>query len=217
MTNKKVVKIKIRLTEEMLGSQPSDEEIFRKFIASKAPDATGIEDEVEKLGVDEVVEKGKTIFPKDETGNPLLLSHQVKGFCKAAWKALWKIKGTKSSGLKAGVSKIDRGLFVKAEDGSKFIPFACEKDTDLQRPLRAETAQGPRVSLACSERIKAGAEATFFIEIIDDTLEAPLREWMAYGQYSGLGQWRNSGRGTFEVLSYETEEKPMFPELEEAS
>ena len=200
----KIAKVTIKMLDEILGSQPSNEEIYRKFIASKAPDAESVEDEVPKLGADEVAEKGKTIFLKNEDGTPLLLSHQVRGFFKNAWRKCSKVPKTKSSAVKAGVSKIDGLVFVDAEDGSKFIPFKnYTVTTDCERPLRADTAQGPRVSLACSERLEAGAEATFVVRIMDDSLEPVVQEWLAYGQFSGLGQWRNSGRGKFEVISYE--------------
>jgi len=209
----KNVNIRIKFLEEMLGTSPADPEVYRKFIGSKSPDAASVEEEVEALGVDAVIEKGRTVFPKDKDGDPVILDYQVKGFCKAAWQALNKIgskKPTESSKLKAGLSKIDRTLhvyprFIKIENAGEI--------QNCERPLRANTAQGPRVSLASSDMIREGAEAAFTVKLLDDNMEKALREWMAYGQYSGLGQWRNSGKGRFEVLSYEVEEAELFPEL----
>ena len=57
----------VRLTfiDEILGTASSDPEIHRSYIASKGPDAVTIEEELETLTVDEVTEKGMTIFSKD--------------------------------------------------------------------------------------------------------------------------------------------------------
>ena len=51
--------MKVRLTflEPVLGTWPSNENIARDFIASKAPDASTIEDEIAALGADAVAEK----------------------------------------------------------------------------------------------------------------------------------------------------------------
>ena len=34
--------------------------------------------------------------------------------------------------------------------------------------------------------------------LLDDGLEPALREWLDYGRRRGIGQWRNSGKGSFE-------------------
>lgn len=60
----KEIKVKLTFTEPVLGTCPGDPDIYTTFIASKSPDANTLEDEVAAIGVDGVVEKGKTIFPK---------------------------------------------------------------------------------------------------------------------------------------------------------
>jgi hypothetical protein len=57
--------------------------------------------------------------------------------------------------------------------------------------------QGERVSLAMSEQIPAGASVVFDVVCLCDAHEAVVREWLDYGRYSGIGQWRNSGKGRF--------------------
>jgi hypothetical protein len=57
--------------------------------------------------------------------------------------------------------------------------------------------QGERVSLASSEEIPAGAVIEFDITMLEDSLYDAIVEWLDYGRYSGIGQWRNSGRGRF--------------------
>ena len=66
-----------------------------------------------------------------------------------------------------------------------------------ERPLRASTPQGERVALAISEEIPAGATMEFTITCMDEKDLKLVREWLDYGYYRGLGQWRNSGKGRF--------------------
>jgi hypothetical protein len=62
----------------------------------------------------------------------------------------------------------DKWLFVSP----RLIPILRngepikEADGVFQRPLRAETMRGPRVTLACSEKIEAGATASFLIHVL---------------------------------------------------
>ena len=69
----------------------------------------------------------------------------------------------------------------------------------LERPLRAETAQGPRVALAASDSIPAGATFTCTLTVLAEQLltEDLLRELLDYGKYMGFGQWRSGGYGRF--------------------
>lgn len=69
--------------------------------------------------------------------------------------------------------------------------------TGLQRPLRAQTAQGERISLANSEMIPAGATCEFTVKCLLDDHEKTVREWLDYGCFSGMGQWRNASYGRF--------------------
>ena len=43
----KTMKVRLILTEEALGMMPTSKEVHEEFIASKAPDAPSIEEEVE--------------------------------------------------------------------------------------------------------------------------------------------------------------------------
>ena len=188
------MKVRLTLIEPILGTWPANKEIAAEFISSKAPDASTIEDEISALGVDAVVEKGKTIFPKLDDGTPLLYDYQIKGFFKDACGMLSRVKTTESSKLKAYKKIIDGLIFVEP----RTIPFLNYGEVhDCQRPLRAQTAQGERVSLANSEEIDAGATLEFEIICLDESHEKAVREWLNYGQRRGLGQWRNSGKGRF--------------------
>lgn len=71
-----------------------------------------------------------------------------------------------------------------------------------ERPLRASTPQGERVSLAKSETVPEGSTLEFDVTCLDPALEACVLECLDYGRLRGLSQWRNSGKGrfTYEVL-----------------
>lgn len=205
------MKVKITFLEPVLGTWPNNKNIAEEFIASKAPDASTIEDEIAALGVDAVTEKGKTVFPRNEAGEPVLYDYQVKGFFKDACGMLRRVGGKDettgkkraanlSGKLTAYKSVIDGLIFVQP----RMIPITVNGEIhDCQRPLRAQTMQGERVSLANSEEIPEGSTAEFDIVCLDKALEPTVREWLDYGVLRGLGQWRNSGKGRFayEVLS----------------
>lgn len=108
------MRVKLTFLEPVLGTWPSNENIARDFIASKAPDASTIEDEIAALGADAVAEKGKTVFPRT-AGQPILYDYQVKGFFKDACGMLARVKSKKSSALKV-YKKIIGGLKRKGLD-----------------------------------------------------------------------------------------------------
>jgi hypothetical protein len=69
----------------------------------------------------------------------------------------------------------------------------------LERPLRAQTAQGERVALARSDTAPAGTTMSFDIMVLGkDVSKKILDEWLTYGQFRGLGQWRSASWGRFE-------------------
>lgn len=194
----KEMKVRITFTEPLLGTRPADPELHTRFVASKAPDHRTMEQEVADLGAEEVEERGKTVFPRLEDGTPYIYDYQIKGFLKEAGKALRKVSGTKSSKLKAYRQEIDNLIFV----GPRRIPLWMPIDLDLtatdnQRPLRASTPQGERVALAHSEEAPAGTyiECTFSC-MVDSDLDL-VKEWLDYGKWKGMGQWRNASYGRF--------------------
>lgn len=205
----KIMKIKITFLEPVLGTWPGNQNVARDFIASKSPDAATIEDEVAAIGAEAVAEKGKTVFPRNEQGEPVLYDYQLKGFFKDSCGMLSRA-GKKTEGGKKTASNESAKLtaYKKIIDGLIFpqprmIPIRFEGAMgECQRPLRAQTAQGERVSLAMSEEIPAGATCEFEILLLDESLENAVLEWLDYGVLRGIGQWRNSGKGrfTFDVI-----------------
>lgn len=190
----KTIKVKVTFIEEILGTAPTNEDIYRDFIASKSADALKREEEVAAIGIEEVVEKGMTIFPRNANGKPIFWDYQIKGFFKDACGMLARVTGTTSNKLKAYKKIIDGLIFVLPR---QIEITTTEEIGKCERPLRAQTAQGERIALAISESIKPGATIEFDITVLSDDHEKAVIEWLDYGILRGLGQWRNSGKGRF--------------------
>lgn len=188
------IKVKITLLEDILGTATGDPEIYESYIGDKAPNAQSLTEEIEALGENEVIEKGMTIFPRDEDGDPIMWDYQIKGFFKDACGMLARVKTTESSKIKAYKKIIDGLVFVEPR---KIKINVNGEITTCQRPLRASTAQGERIALAMSESIPAGSWFETEIVLLDPGHEDLVREWLDYGVLRGLGQWRNSGKGRF--------------------
>lgn len=191
--------ITLTLTEPILGSQPT-RAVATDFIHAKAiekrPELAengNLEEELETLP--EALDKGTTVFHKHE-GKPVLWDYQLKGFFKEwgmvlnADESVGKVKNLRS--------KIDNVLFVTP----RFIPFELPEGGEItynERPLRAMTMQGPRVSLARSEQIPAGTTLTFSVHVVKEgeITRKVIETILDMGRWKGLGQWRNGSWGTF--------------------
>ena len=99
-----------------------------------------------------------------------------------------------SAGIKNFKQRIDGAVMIYPH----WVKIHTNDDIDVyQRPLRADTPQGPRVALSASEAIQHGSWCRINIKVnIDENLDT-VREWLNYGYAHGTGQWRNSGCGRF--------------------
>ena len=205
------MRIRVTLTENMLGTVPKDKEVYKTYIGTKKPETNG---EDESQTVEEIEEKGWTGFMCD-THDPTIGTHvpstigcdpqkglfvwdyYVKGFLKHAGNVL-----KEEVKVKALRSKIDDFVFVFP----RRVYLNKEKpDGILERPLRAQTMQGPRVTLARSDFISAGSQFEFEIKLYPphkQITEELIKTLLDYGQYMGFGQFRNGGYGrfTYEVV-----------------
>jgi hypothetical protein len=125
----------------------------------------------------------------------MLYSYVIKGFLKDACGMMSRVEDSLSKKVRAYKKVIDGLVFVEP----RMIPFVLSGPVgELQRPLRAQTAQGERVALAFSETIPAGSSITFELIVLDDKSvpQELLEEWYGYGSLRGLGQWRSASWGT---------------------
>lgn len=194
------MKVKITLIEEVLGSSPSNEELLATYIASKAPTDELTSEEIDNIKAQNAEDR-ITIFPRQADGTPFIYDYQIKGMLKDSCKALAAAGkagypgGKACAGLKAYKKLIDGLIFVSPRE----IPYNMNgmRMDYCERPLRASTPQGERVSIAKSETVPAGPTIEFEITCLDPKLEDMVRECLDYGKLRGLGQWRNSGKGRY--------------------
>lgn len=194
----------------ILGSAPASKAIRTQYIASKAPtDELRAEEEAAPFDLDE---KGLTVFNRDSRDQLCLMGYQIKGFLKAALLAL-----KAQCKIAAPKSKIDNLVFVEP----RYIPLTREgkplreEDDVLERPLRAQTMQGERVTLAASELVEDPWQITIEVSMVPSagTARSEALTWDAletaldYGAYHGLGQWRNADYGRFTWERVDTEEE----------
>lgn len=211
------LEIKIMFTEDILGSWPADNEILTRFISTKAP-SPWLQAEENDAIPEKPAEAGHSVFPQDKKGL-FLWNFHIKGFLKEAGNNL-----KTAVNIKNLRSKIDNYVFIQPRkiylqrDGE----IITEPDDILERPVRAQTIQGPRIALVGSERVKPPAEITCTIEVIDNaeiTLNT-IRQLLEYGAYKGIGQWRNGGFGSFaweELSCYENPRPAKESEVEKTS
>ena len=219
----KLLKIKWTFIEGVLGTSTANPDIYRDYLASRAPSIELAEQEEMVLGlsVEDEFKKAMTIFPKLEDGTPFQYDYQVKGFFKDACGMLNRLTGKDETGKKKKAvnesSKIK--AFKKEIDGNIFvfprkIPILFDGElTICQRSLRAATPQGERISLNASEEAPAGSTMEFWVLCLNEAHVPAVLEWFDYGFLRGTGQWRNSGKGRFTYEVLEEHELTRFSEV----
>ena len=186
----------LTFTEQLLGTVPKDPKIYGNFIESKAPESADGK-ETETVPVSE--ESGWTGF-HEINGQPFLYDYIIKGFLKDACSSLRRVPGTLSHKLQAYKKIIDGQMFPSPR--KILLDLNGQPLTQLERPLRAQTAQGERVALVRSDAAPIGTVITFRLLSLN-VKKNQLEEWFAYGMLRGMGQWRNASFGRF---SYEMNE-----------
>ena len=133
------------------------------------------------------------MFHTDDKG-PFCYDYLFKGFlCETA-------RTLKSVGSVLQLQdKFKRYCFVSPR--RVYLGPLAEKP--LERPLRAMTAKGPRVTLVRSDVIPAGRQIDFQIRVLRgaNVTQHIIECVLGYGELQGVGQWRTGGHGRFGVLS----------------
>lgn len=193
---------KYRLTgiTEMLGCKPGDPDVYTNYIASKAPTDELGDAELNMLPKDE---KGCTVFSRRlDDGALCLMDYMLVGFFKEAAKACAALHDVKQAASKVGTYVFVSPRVIPILRGGQNLHVP---DGLLERALRAETMQGPRIALAASERINTPWTMEFEVMLLlnkGTKLSEPitwnvLEDALDYGALKGLGQWRNGGYGRF--------------------
>lgn len=209
----------MELMEPMLGTVAKSKEIYSKFIESKAAERVDLPDaplrpasELETV-VDELESTGWTGFHTSPSGL-IVYDYFVKGFLKNAGNVLKEDLGAfckkKAEGgfanLKSHLNNyvfiMPRMVAITDADGKQLT----QPDGVLERPLRAQTAQGPRVALAKSDYVSAWRRLAFQVVMAPGhpfkSEEELLTRLLSYAELQGFGQWRNGGYGRAKVVSF---------------
>lgn len=189
----------------LLGTQPANPDVRTAYIASKGvKEGVDVSDEERMAAASAEQESGITVFLGDPDADDALslMDYMVKGFFKEGINAL-----EAELNVKQAASKVDKYLFIEPRvihierHGAPIL----QEDMVLERPLRAKTMQGERVTLTASERINDPWEISFTVTLVENngTSKSASVKWEAveaaldYGRLKGLGQWRNGGWGRF--------------------
>jgi hypothetical protein len=152
--------------------------------------------------------KGTTVFFWDKESNkPCIGDHMIYGFLKSATESICRtVRSPKRGTVLQSISYTQSLINQHVRCETNFISFDQDvkrkENGDsffLQRSLRAMTAQGPRISLAKSEVVPAGAKLRFKLNVMEGSPieKEVLCKLFDCGQFFGLGQWRNAGYGLF--------------------
>jgi len=195
--------VTLTFMEPVLGTVPKNKELYDDYILAKAEregiDLSDDEKEQELSTVKELADKRWTGFHTLDDGTPAIYDYAIRGFLKSAAYAMRKVPGSVSHGIRAYKKIIDTMVFVYPRLIPLVLPDGGEMGV-LERPLRAQTAQGERVALAISDTCPVGTTMTFTVEVLAVATEAWLHELFSYGKRVGLGQWRS---GSWGRVSYE--------------
>ncbi len=194
---KTVMKVEIELLEDQLGTVPKNRDVYTKYIATKVIPEVAAE-EAQNIVEDDT--SGWTTFMEDEDGL-FIYNYMILGFLRDAGNNLkdqLKIKNLKS--------KLENFIFVTPRK-IRFVRNGVnimKCDSVFERPLRAMTAQGPRVTLAKSDVVHAGAKLSFDITLVNhkEITSDTIKEILNFGELKGLGQFRNGSFGQFKVNSF---------------
>ncbi len=203
-----LTKVNLVFTEEMLGSSPANPVMYEEWLGKQVgADPDLVDEELLTLPPfdpeDEMAKRTTVFHRQDET--PAVYNYVIKGFFKDSCKALRRCDDTLSKKIPAYRQVITDVIFAYP----RLIPIDMDggKITICGRPLRAQTQKGEITALARSEAVPAGSTMEFIIKLKAKSMMDPMIEWLSYGVDRGLGQWRNSGKGTFRfTLSEVTQE-----------
>jgi hypothetical protein len=192
-------KVKLTFIEPLLASSPASADVYAKYIASRARADNAKKAAKETRTLRDIEDAGWSVFHCDDKGI-FLYDYKLRGFFKEAATAI-----TGATEMTAFKSKIDRWLFVAPrrihvlnKKGRPLKPSAVEC---LERPLRAMTQQGPRVTVKRSDMADVGCSLEFTVLVLPhgqtEITESRIRSWLEYGELNGLGEWRSGGYGRF--------------------
>jgi len=186
--------IVLTFTQPVLGAVSKDKELYTTYIAGKKA-LTDEELAKELESVENIEQRGWYGFHMED-GKPFLLAYVIKGFFKSACSSLRRIKDSRSQKLTAYKKVVDGLIFAYPQKLFLTMPPGAEI-TPIERPLRAQTAQGERITLVRSDSCPPGTTVEFALDVLGVVSRPLLIDWLDYGERVGIGAWRSSDKGQF--------------------
>lgn len=189
------MKVKIYYFSPVLGTSPMNKALYATFVGKNCPDKATLADEIEHLGAEQAFENALTGFLRLPDGTPCAKCHTWGGFFKESATQERRGENSICKDWTSHKSVINGSIFIRPV----YIPFKNINSnmTIFQRPLKAETAQGPRICLAASEMIPAGCTQEFVIAFENSQWKPYLEKCLNRGKNHGTYQYRNGGYGRF--------------------
>ena len=210
-------KLSLIFQQPMLGTVPYNREVYSDHIATKKAKLSPVNPNPKPLTEEQLAEELATIEEAEERGwtgfhrepgtrRPFIYDYMVKGFLKHAASSLNRLGGSETKNIKAFIKVIDDCLFIKPRFLLIKPPVGQSVDslielTPFERPLRCQTPQGERVTVARADIVPIGCSVDFVMSVFDSKVKRELlTEWFDYGEMRGLGQWANGGYGVFSYM-----------------
>jgi hypothetical protein len=213
------VKVKLTFTNDVFGLSPNNKEMYTDFLSIKADKLTkglkneteaarrreevfqNMEAEMEHLVVAEnlaeALDKGTTIFPKDEEGRPCFRRYQWKGYLKEKMRGAVTRRTPMISDISKWPSSIAQDVFIVDELNPIFLPEGAELSMD-QRPIRFNDKMGNMVSaIASCEVVPRGSYTYVTFKVKRQGWLPVIKYLLKQGEDAGTGSRRCDGFGTF--------------------
>jgi len=210
------MKVKFEFVAPLLGTISGNKDVATEFIVAKAAENRNLDvEEIVTIKKEELstlpaedIDKSSTLFHRDEEGRPFLYSYMINGFFKAACDAMIDGDGEndifkkhtkkelKDMKLTRWSYKSTINKLIRVKERRLYLALSGPIDVE-ERSMRVTTMQGDRVCLARSESAPEGTTIELTIECLNSKLWPYIEEWLGYGIFGGLGQWRSSYFGSF--------------------
>jgi hypothetical protein len=185
--------IKMWFIQPLLGSAPGDPDLYKRFIASNAPDAPTREEELTSNTVENVAARGVNVFVRrTKTGLPAVGQHTIKGFFKESMTASRRQEGSVSKGIANHKTRIVGNVVIKPTWINIQIPEDQIKDCTEEQFMKEGYGRYAAVRFPKEGR---------FQQYKLPTLDRPLQAETAKGKITSIASSEMAPAGT--IIEYD--------------
>ena len=185
--------VKMWFIQPLLGTAPGDPDLYKRFIASNAPDAPTREEELTSNTVENVAARGVNVFVRrTKTGLPAVGRHTIKGFFKESMTASRRQDGSVSKGITNHKTKITGNVVIKPTWINIQIPEDQIKDCTEEQFIKEGYGRYAAVRFPKEGR---------FQQYKLPTLDRPLQAETAKGKITSIASSEMAPAGT--IIEYD--------------